>query len=52
MFVVNLKRVPRNFKGTRCTTKKRQTQIVEAVLRLPKNAKFLLGLGGPGVTNV
>ena len=49
--VVNLKRVPRNFKGTSCTTKKRQTQIVESVLRLPKNAKTTLKLlseEGPG----
>ena len=45
--VVNLKRVPRNFKGTSCTTKKRQTENVESILRLPKNANFLLGLGGP-----
>ena len=45
--VVNLKRVSRNFKGTSGTTKKRQTQNVESVLRLPKNANFLLGLGGP-----
>ena len=40
--VVNLKRVPRNFKGTSCTTKKRQTQKVESDLRLPKNAKTTL----------
>ena len=37
--VVNLKRVPRNLKSTSCTTKKRQTQNVESVLRLPKIAK-------------
>ena len=49
--VVNLKRVTRNFKGTSCTTKKRQTQNVESVLRLPKNAKTTLKLSseeGPG----
>ena len=49
--VVNRKRVPRNFKGTSCTTKKRQTQNVESVLRLPKNAKTILKLlseEGPG----
>ena len=49
--VVNLKRVPRNFKGTSCTTKKRQTQNVESVLRLPKNAKTTLKIlseEGPG----
>ena len=40
--VVNLKRVPRISKGTSCTTKKRQTQNVESVLRLPKNAKTTL----------
>ena len=42
--VVNLRRVPRNFKGASCTTKKRQTQNVASVLRLPKNAKTTLKL--------
>ena len=42
--VVNLKPVPRNFKGTCCTSKKRQTQNVESVLRLPKKAKTTLKL--------
>ena len=49
--VVNLKRVPRNIKGTSCTTKERQTQKLESVLRLPKNAKTTLELlseEGPG----
>ena len=36
--VVNLKRVPRSFKGTSCTTKEPQTRIIYSVLRLPKNA--------------
>ena len=37
--VVNLKRVPQNFKGTNSTAKKPQTRNIESVLRLPKNAK-------------
>ena len=40
--LVNLKRVPRNFKG--CTTKEHQTRNVESFLRLPKNAKTTLKL--------
>ena len=49
--VVNLKRVPQKFKGTSCTTKEFQTENIEAVLRLPKNAKTTLKLlseEGPG----
>ena len=50
--VVNLKRVPRNFQGTSCTTKEPQIRNIESVLRLPKNAKTtlkLLSKEGPGL---
>ena len=40
--VVNLMRVPRNFKG--CTTKELHTRNIASVLRLPKNAKTTLKL--------
>ena len=42
--VVNLKRVPRNFKGTSCTTTEPETKNIESVLRLPEIVKTTLKL--------